>query len=178
MRGGDRVTVTSVTMLILKRTRPLMEGTPEFCCPKRSLSDCVAKEDASGTEQEVPVEILTVHLAEDDEGEECSEEDGTANDTARLSGIAESFGALNCSTEKRNLSSSEENSDDQYSDSSEEYFVGAIMTIATDADPRREGGRYQRRNHKRKYRRRKYRLEVGRANVRDTCAVGIRHIQR
>jgi hypothetical protein len=55
--------------------------------------------DCPGTEQEVPVEILTVHLAEDDEGEECSQEDETTNDTARLSGTAESFGALNCSTE-------------------------------------------------------------------------------
>ncbi|KAJ7870859.1 hypothetical protein B0H13DRAFT_2555868 [Mycena leptocephala] len=113
--------------------------------------------DCPGTEQEAPVEILAVHLAEDDESEECSEEDGTANDTAQLSGIAESSGALNCSTDEGNLSSSEENSDDQYSDSGEEYFVG-VMTIAT--DHRREGGRSQRRNHERKYRRRKYGPDV------------------
>jgi hypothetical protein len=77
-----------------------------------------------GDQEEEPVEASAVHFFEEEE--EYSNDYETESDEISAPEISHQTNIQDCSTDLGNFSSSEENSDDGYSDSSNEFYVGAI----------------------------------------------------
>jgi hypothetical protein len=93
-----------------------------------------------GDQDEERVEASAVHFFEEEE--EYSNEYETESDEISAPEISHQTNIQDCSTDRGNFSSSEENSDDGYSDSSNELHVGAIrIDLRSDRGHQLEGGR-------------------------------------